>query len=137
MAAQAIAPALDWLSALDSNRPAAAQVRALLAGELRAQLLLAPRPQSLPPAHTLPPPLDAIFADKDTPAPSERASFIVACVERAIVSDDLRTLRLLEAQLTYRSMDPMVKAALGLVVARHAHPLVAAWAERHLESQAK
>lgn len=129
---QEIAVQTDFARAIHARTPAADEIRSILQGRLRAQLVSGPPPASLPPADALSPPLHRVFADGPSPTAPERARLMRAVVERAALTDDLAVLRQLEAQLTFREGSPAVRSMLELFRAHESDALLRDWAQLHM-----
>jgi protein phosphatase len=116
-----------------ASTPEGEQMRAVLHGRLRSQLLSGPRPTSLPAADTLDPPMDSLFGAGSLSA-TARATLLEELLDAIAMRADVRLLRALEAQLTFRSGDAAVRGALEELASRDHDPLIRDWAKRHMQA---
>lgn len=126
------------------NKPTttAFQLRQILTGELRKQLLEAGRPSQLPPIDSLPLTMPDIFrmpapdieADPALRASADklRARILMELVTILVNEADITSLRDLEAQLTYRADEPHVARMLLQFVLLKPDKVLSDWAYQHL-----
>lgn len=134
--------ALGIAALLDKPTATSFQMRQILTGELRMQLLQAGRPAQLPHVDSLPLTMPDIFR---VPAPDIetdpalrasadklRARILMELVTILIQEADITGLRDLEAQLTYRSEEPHVARMLLQFVLLKPDKVLTEWAYQHL-----